>query len=162
MLFSVFLLILCVIDIWYFTRYYAVTFYHPSCQRNIFFYIVYSCTECSIKFNVLLKMQRILFSFHCTKKNWNTRQQHEKYQNSLNSLKSNSNEDNFLVYVLLRTRFCSTQWKFVVRSVIIQANADFQKIKDHFLADMPWFMINTDRIVGGQDGPSPILCQCLS
>ena len=53
----------------------------------------------------------------------------------------------------------SQEWIFVVRSVIIQTNADFQKIKDHFLADMPWFMINTDKIDGGQDAPSPVLWQ---
>ena len=40
------------------------------------------------------------------------------------------------------------------KRVMIQINADFQKIKDYFLADMPWFMKNTDRIVGGQDAPS--------
>ena len=48
----------------------------------------------------------------------------------------------------------SQEWRIVVRSVIIQINADFQKIKDYFLADMPWFMKNTDRIVGGQENVS--------
>ena len=32
----------------------------------------------------------------------------------------------------------------------------FSKIKNYFTADMPSFMKNTDRIVGGQDAPSPI------
>ena len=33
---------------------------------------------------------------------------------------------------------------------------DFLEIKSYFIADMPSFMKNTDRIVGGQDAPSPI------
>ena len=33
---------------------------------------------------------------------------------------------------------------------------DFLKINEYFLADMPSSMKNTDRIVGGQDAPSPI------
>ena len=33
---------------------------------------------------------------------------------------------------------------------------DFLKIKSYFIADMPSFMKNTNRIVGGQDVPSPI------
>ena len=35
-------------------------------------------------------------------------------------------------------------------------NSDFLKIKDSLIADMPWFMKNADRIVGGQGAPSPI------
>ena len=35
-------------------------------------------------------------------------------------------------------------------------NSDFLKIKDYFLADMPSFMKNVDRIVRGQGAPSPI------
>ena len=44
----------------------------------------------------------------------------------------------------------------MVRLQIIPINSDFLKIKDSFIADMPSFMKNADRIVGGQGAPSPI------
>ena len=47
------------------------------------------------------------------------------------------------------------EWRIVVRSEIIPLYL-FQKIKDYFIADIPWFMKNADRIVGGQEAPSPI------
>ena len=50
----------------------------------------------------------------------------------------------------------SQEWRIVVRSEIIPITADFQKIRNSYLADMPSFMKNGDRIVGGQDAPSPI------
>ena len=50
----------------------------------------------------------------------------------------------------------SQEWRIVVRSEIIPINADFQKMKNFYLADIPSFMKNADRIVGGQDAPSPI------
>ena len=50
----------------------------------------------------------------------------------------------------------SQEWRVVVRSEIIPINSDFLKIKDYFIANMPSFMKNADRIVGGQEAPSPI------
>ena len=50
----------------------------------------------------------------------------------------------------------SQEWMSVVRSEIILIYVDFLKINKYFLANMPSFMKNTDRIVGGQDAPSPI------
>ena len=37
----------------------------------------------------------------------------------------------------------------------------FKKIRNSYLADMPSFMKNGDRIVGGQDAPSPIPWQII-
>ena len=54
----------------------------------------------------------------------------------------------------------SQEWRIVVRSEKISINADFQNIKDYFLANMPSFMKN-DKIVGGQDAPSPIPWQII-
>ena len=50
----------------------------------------------------------------------------------------------------------SQEWKIVVRSQIICMNSDFLKIENSFIAEMPSFMKNADRIVGGQGAPSPI------
>ena len=55
----------------------------------------------------------------------------------------------------------SQEWRSVVRSEIIPINADFQKISNSYLADMPLFMKNGDRIVGGQNAPSPIPWQII-
>ena len=50
----------------------------------------------------------------------------------------------------------SQECRSVVRSEIIPIYADLLKVNKNFLAEMPSFMMNTDRIVGGQDAPSPI------
>ena len=50
----------------------------------------------------------------------------------------------------------SQEWRSVVRLGKIPIYADFLNINNCFLAEMPYFMKNTDRIVGGQDAPSPI------
>ena len=55
----------------------------------------------------------------------------------------------------------SQEWRSVVRSEKIPINADFQKISNSYLADMPSFMKNGDRIVGGQNAPSPIPWQII-
>jgi hypothetical protein len=50
----------------------------------------------------------------------------------------------------------SQEWRIVVRSEIIHTNSDFLNINFNFIANMPWFMKNADRIVGGQEAPSSI------